>query len=538
MASRLRAAHRAQQAHQPGFCTETDSCDGICYGGFSRELCLTGAARPAHHARMDAQPLYQRLADHYRRAIDSGVLAPAERMPSVRALVRTHRVSLSTALQACRQLEDDGLIEARPRSGYFVRPRHRAAMLPASEPDPRQPLDPASYVGIHDRVSDFIAQCDRHVTSVNLALAAASPAHYPADALKQAMIRTLRARPEMLVSRVPPLGHPELRGVLARRALELGMSLAPDDIIVTHGCIEAVNLALRAVARPGDTVAVESPVYFGLLQILESLGMRALEIPTSPQHGMSVDALELALQTHPHLRAVVVVPNFQNPLGCVMPDAEKARLAMLCERHQVALIEDDTYGMLSDDNQPPPAIKSWDRTGNVIYCASMHKTLAPGMRLGWMTGGRWGSRLAMLKFAQSRPNEPLAQAAVAEYLASKAYDRHLARLRRQLKTQREQVADAIARHFPPGTRLNVPQGSMLLWVEMPGQRSSMRVFEQALAHGIRIAPGTMFSNSDRYSHFLRLSCGAAYTPQIAQAVSTLGGIVAAADHSARDSVRN
>ncbi|MBV7482448.1 PLP-dependent aminotransferase family protein [Bordetella sp. BOR01] len=484
---------------------------------------------------MDAQPpLYQRLADHYRRAIHSGALAPAERMPSVRALVRTHRVSLSTALQACRQLEDDGLVEARPRSGYFVRPRHRGTTLPASEPDPRQPLDPASYVGIHDRVSDFVAQCERHATSVNFALSAASAAHYPADALKQAMIRTLRNHPEMLVSRVPPMGHADLRSVLARRALELGMSLAPDDIVVTHGCIEAVNLALRAVARPGDTIAVESPVYFGLLQILESLGMRALEIPTSPQHGMSVDALELALRTHPHLRAVVVVPTFQNPLGCVMPDTEKARLAALCERHQIALIEDDTYGALCDDNQLRPAVKSWDHTGNVIYCASMHKTLAPGMRLGWMTGGRWASRIAMLKFAQSRSNEPLAQVAVAEYMGSKAYDRHLARLRQQLKTQRMRVAEAIDRHFPAGTRLNVPDGSMLLWIEMPGRRSSTRVFEQALAQGIRIAPGTMFSNSDRYNHFLRLSCGSTYTPQIEQAVRTLGNIVAESGNSVRN----
>ncbi|MCD0502409.1 PLP-dependent aminotransferase family protein [Bordetella petrii] len=477
---------------------------------------------------MDAQPLYQRLADHYRRAIHAGVLAPAERMPSVRALVRTHRVSLSTALQACRQLEDDGLIEARPRSGYFVRAKPRHAMLPAQEPDLGVPLDPANYVGIHDRVSDFITQCERHVTSVNFALAAASPAHYPADALKQAMTRALRKHSNVLVDRVPPLGHPELRNVLARRALELGMNLAPDDIVVTHGCIEAVNLALRAVARPGDTIAVESPVYFGLLQILESLGMRALEIPTSPQYGLSVDALELAMQTHPHLRAVVVVPNFQNPLGCVMPDTEKMRLAALCERHQMALIEDDTYGMLCDDNQLRPALKAWDHTGNIIHCASMHKTLAPGMRLGWMTGGRWSSRIAMLKFAQSRPNEALAQIAVAEYMGSKAYDRHLVRLRRQLKTQRLQVAEAVAQHFPAGTRFNMPDGSMLLWIEMPGQRSSMQVFQEALVRGIRVAPGTMFSNSDRYSHFLRLSCGSAYTPEMAQAVRTLGSIIATA----------
>jgi len=253
--------------------------------------------------------------------------------------------------------------------------------------------------------------------------------------------------------------------------------------------------------------------------------MRALEIPTSPQHGLSIEALDLAFQTHGNIRAVVVVPNFQNPLGCVMPDAEKARLVALCERQQVPLIEDDTYGALTDEDTPLAAAKSWDATGNVIYCSSMHKTLAPGMRLGWLLGGRWKARIAMLKFAQSRPNEPLAQIAVAEFLGSRAYDRHLARLRRQLKSQRDQTAEAIAAHFPRGTRLSVPQGGMLLWVEMPGGRSGMEVFEAALQQGIRVAPGAMFSNGTRYNHFLRISCGQRTTPEISRALLTLARIV-------------
>ena len=199
----------------------------------------------------------------------------------------------------------------------------------------------------------------------------------------------------------------------------------------------------------------------------------------------------------------------------------------LCERQQVPLIEDDTYGALTDDDAPLPAAKSWDPTGNVIYCASMHKTLAPGMRLGWLLGGRWKARIAMLKFAQSRPNEPLAQIAVADYLGSRAYDRHLIRLRRELKTQRDRSAELIASHFPPGTRLSMPRGGMLLWVEMPGGRSGMRVFEEALRQGIRVAPGAMFSNSGRYEHFLRISCGQRHTPEIDRALLTLARIVEA-----------
>lgn len=475
---------------------------------------------------MDSQPLYQRLAHHYRQAIQTGVLAAGERMPSVRTLTRQHRVSLSTALQACRQLEDEGWLQARERSGYFVRAQRPVVIAPAREPDPARVLDPAQFVGIHDRVSDYVAKCELYPAEVNLAVAYALPDAYPSEALRQAASRALRQSPELLVQPVPLQGDPVFRAALARRALDAGMQLGADDIVVTHGCIEALNVALRAVTRPGDTVAVESPTYYGLLQVLESLGLRALEIPTSPQHGMSIEALQLALQTHPDIRAVAVVPNFQNPLGAVMPDAHKALLVELCERHGVPLIEDDTYGPLSDDDVPLKAVKAWDATGNVIHCASLHKVLAPGMRLGWIAAGRWHARVKMLKYAQSRPNEALSQRAAAEVLASRVFDRHLVRLRRQLRLQRERTAQAIGEHFPPGTRLTVPAGGILLWVELPGRRDGQAVFDAALPRGIRVAPGGMFSNSRRFDHFLRISCGAPFTGRTERALAELGALVA------------
>lgn len=475
---------------------------------------------------METQPLYRQLARHYRQAIESGVLAPGDRMPSVRAITRQHSVSLSTALQACRHLEDEGLLQARERSGYFVRQVRRAAMAPAREPDAVRVLDAAQFVGIHDRVSDYVAKCEMYPAQVNLAIAYAPPDAYPAQPLRQAATRILRARPELLTSPVPLQGDPSLRATLARRALAAGMQLGADDIVITHGCIEALNVALRAVARPGDTVAVESPTYYGLLQVLESLGLRALEIPTSPLHGISVDALELALHTHPDIRAVAVVPNFQNPLGAVMPDNAKAQLVALCERHGVPLIEDDTYGALSDVDTTLKALKAWDTTGNVIHCASLHKVLAPGLRLGWIAGGRWHARVKMLKYAQSRPNEALSQLAAAEVLGSATYDRHLVRLRRQLRTQREQMAEALAAHFPAGTRLSMPAGGVLLWVELSQFRDGQAVFDAALPRGIRVSPGGMFSNSRRFDHFLRISCGSPFTSRTEQAVRELASIVA------------
>ena len=474
---------------------------------------------------MDPQPLYQRIAHHYRGAIRAGSLAPGEAMPSVRALTRLHQVSVSTALQACRSLEDEGLLEARPRSGYFVRRPRRAAIPPVAEPDPSHALDPAQYVGVHDRVSRFVAMSEAHPAPADFASTYAAPEAYPAADLRAAAMRALRHDPLLLVNPVFSPGDPLLRAAIARRALHAGMRLGPDDVVVTHGCTEALNVALRAVAQPGDTIAVESPSYYGLLQVLESLGLRALEIPASPTHGLSVDALAFALQTHA-VKAVVAVPDYQNPLSSVMPDVEKARLVQLCEQHGVPLIEDDTYSNLGRDDAPLRALKSWDETGNVIHCASLRKTIAPGLRLGWISGGRWQARVRMLRYAQSRANEALPQLTMAEFMASSGYERHLARLRRVLRRQREQTADAIAAHWPAGTKLSVPDGSMMLWVELPNRRDGQAVFETALQQGIRVAPGSLFSNSNRFDHFLRISCGAAFTRDTDDALKRLGRIVA------------
>jgi DNA-binding transcriptional MocR family regulator len=472
---------------------------------------------------MDTGPLYRQLAAHYREAITSGALAPGDRLPSVRALMQRHEVSLSTALQACRQLETDGWLEARPRSGYFVR---QARQMPGlAEPTPGPPPDPAQYVGMHTRVSDFVARGRQCTVRVNFSSARSAPELYPGEALKNAAIRALRQQPDLLVRVAAYGGNASFRAVLARRALAGGMVLSPDEVLVTQGCIEALNLALRAVAQPGDIVAVESPTFYGLLQVLETLGLRALEIPTSPQTGISLEALQLALDTYPDIKALVVVPHLQNPLGSIMPDSHKAQLVDLCRQQGIALIEDDTYTALLDDGQSRKALKAWDQDGGVIHCASLHKVLAPGMRLGWMSAGRWQARVEMLKYAQSRYNDELAQVAAADVMASGAYDRHLQRLRGRLRDQRQRTAATIAASFPAGTRFSQPAGGLALWVELPQQLSSQRVFDQALEAGILIAPGLMFSNSNRYDHFVRLNCGAPYTPEIDLALRELGGML-------------
>ncbi len=470
------------------------------------------------------QPLYRQLAAHYLEAIHASTLRAGDRMPSVRELVRQHAVSLSTALQTCRFLENEGWLEARPRSGYFVKAAKRLAVPAITEPDMRKPHDAAQFVGIHEKVSEIISKGQRKIR-INLGRAAGAPELYPGKQLNALASRMLRQRPTLFSRQTSPTGNKTFKTVLAKRALSSGMTLNPDDILVTYGCIEALNLALRAVAQPGDVIAVESPTFYGLLQVMESLGMRALEIPTSAQTGISLEALELAMRTTDNIKAVVVVPHLQNPMGSIMPDAHKRRLVALCENHDIALIEDDSYSALVHDGLPLASLKSYDTTGNVIHCASLHKALAPGLRLGWMTAGRWQARVNMLKYAQTRYNDEWSQSVAAEFMASPAYDRHLRQIRSALRTQRDLTADAIATYFPPETRCSLPNGGVSVWVELPAGSSSKKIFEEALQHGILTSPGLLFSNSHRYDHFMRLNCGMPFTDEVTQAYAQLGRIV-------------
>ncbi|PVZ58295.1 2-aminoadipate aminotransferase [Pseudomonas sp. B1(2018)] len=472
---------------------------------------------------MNTTPLYRQLANHYLDAIRSGTLKTGERLPSIRLMMEKHAVSLSTAVQVCRELEDCGVLEARPRSGNYIR---QPDTLPRPAPVASAPaLDTSAYVGIHQQVSTVLKASQRATVKVNFASAYCAPELYPLKTLQDNMIKSLRYDTCLLGAAGSTCGNSALRHLLARRALASKTHLAPERVVITNGATEAINLALRAVTRPGDTVAVESPTFYGLLQILESLSLRVLEVPASAHTGLNLAALEGLLQGPERVKALIVIPNLQNPLGSIMPDAHKARLVQLCAEHDTVLIEDDTYGDLVDTEQPLSTLKHWDRSDNVIYCASLNKTLAPGMRLGWISAGKWHDRVEMLKHTQSRGCELLSQLAVSEFMRTPSYERYLRRLRKTLTVQRAQMSTAITRYFPIGTSVTHPQGGTLLWVELPRRHSSMAFFHEALKVGIQISPGDIFSNTERFNHFVRIGCGAPYSPRIDEALATLGNIL-------------
>lgn len=479
---------------------------------------------------MNMQSKYRLLAGHYATAIEGGSLVMGERLPSLRDIMALHGVSISTAVEACRLLEKQGYVDAKPRAGYFVRSRTQADSGRKKTwgnlvDDTRHRIDPADFVGVHERISTILARGLTHPLKIDLGGAVCAPESYPGTTLRDNLLRILRARPNIYGSSPPPDGVRKLKDAIARFSLARGVHIHAEAILVTHGCSDALSLALRAVAHPGDVIAIESPTYFGILQIIESLSLKAIEIPTHTLTGMSIDALEFAIHSMGRVKAVVCMPCVQNPLGSVMPDAMKISMAELCEKHDIALIEDDTYGAFLVSPASSKPIKAWDKSGNVIYCNSFNKSLSPGLRVGWLVGGKWHKRIEMLMYAVSRHREEISQLAVADFMVGSAFNRHMRRLNTLLARQRKQFIDSVLEHFPAGTEVTRPQAGLLVWIRLPGEQSTDSLFENALHEGIRICPGSIFSNTNKFGDCLRLSYGMPFDAHTDSALKTLARLI-------------
>jgi DNA-binding transcriptional MocR family regulator len=464
--------------------------------------------------------LYEQVAERLQNLIETGSLRPGDRAPSVRRLSSDLGVSISTILQAYRLLEDRGLLEARARSGFFVSGRLLAPPPPAKTRGSRRATVPETVEQIL-RVRRLAN--DRNL--VPFGAAVASPAFLPIQPLNRALARVLRERPLEANSYDELAGCPDLRRQLARRSLNAGCALDADEILTTGGAQQAVALCLRAVTRPGDVVAVESPTYFGLLEACAALHLRALEIGTDPHEGICLDELEAALARR-RVAAVALAASFGNPLGHCMPVANRRRLVDLAVEHDVPIIEDDVYGDLHFADQRPAPIKAYDRDDRVMLCSSFSKTLAPGYRVGWTAPGRFRDVVERIKNASSVAAATAPQLAVARYLERGGYDRQLTRLRRAYRDLATRIACCVGESFPAGTRVNPPQGGHVLWVAMPAGIDSLELFERALERGIGIAPGPVFSASGRYRNCLRLNVAVEWSPRIEQALAELGRLVA------------
>lgn len=463
---------------------------------------------------------YERFADDIAELIRSGVLGPGQRVPSVRYASQTHGVSPSTVFQAYYLLERRGLIRARPRSGYFV---NAHAPRQFSEPQALQPVSESTDVDVSGLVFSILDSI-KDPNTIPFGSAFPSPELFPLQRLSRSLASASRSMdPRMVVTDLSP-GNPQLRRQIALRYMVGGLMLPMEELLITNGALEALNLCLQAVTQPGDLVAIEAPAFYACLQVLERLKLKAVEIPVHPREGMDLGVLAQTLEKHP-VKAVWCMTNFQNPVGASMPEAKKQALVELLTRHQVPLIEDDVYAELYYSQQAPKPAKAFDTQGLVMHCGSFAKSLAPGYRIGWVAAGRFAQKIERLKLMTSLCASMPAQVAIADYLQHGGYDRHLRKLRYALEGQQANMLAAIARHFPAQTRVSQPSGGYFLWLELPEQMDALKLFHMALAQGISIAPGPIFSPTRRFGNCIRLNYGSPWHDGAERAMETLGRII-------------
>lgn len=467
--------------------------------------------------------LYRQVIDLITDNIETGALRPGDRLPSLRRMSARIGVSVPTVRQAYIELERQRRVESRPQSGFYVR------AMPGNElvrPTPRfrRSAKPIPVIGrsLMDRVYQGL-----HTPGV-VPFGIANPCMLKpaAKGLHRTMKRVMARAEERSLAYAPTLGEPGLRRQIAYRYLDtVGGKIDPENICVTNGGQEALLLALIAVAKRGDVIAVESPTYHGLLELIDSLGMLAIEVETCPEEGVTLGALRKTLEAHP-VRACMFSTTLSNPLGVSMPEEMRKGLVEIVEENDVALIEDDVYGdLLFDGHRPKPA-EFFSRSGRVLTCGSFSKTAAPGYRIGWLIAGQYIGRITQLKRSYSCSSGLLQQLTLSEFLATGDYDRYLKTLRPELQCNAERMSSMVARYFPRETRTSKPVGGGVLWLELPEKVDSEMLFDQAIEAGISIAPGLIFSPCNRYRNYIRLSYGHPWSDRIEQSIEWLGRRVA------------
>lgn len=463
--------------------------------------------------------LYVEIAQNIEQRILSGVLKAGDKLPSIRILKQEYGVSISTVLEAYYLLEGKNLVESRPRSGYYV--IYCSNSVPDC-PTKTNPKNKAVSGNVTEMIIDFYANLSND-TMINLSLGVPAPELMPIAKMTKTIHETIAKLPAGGTYYDNIQGSLNLRRQIAQRTILWGGTIAAEDLVITAGCTSALSLSLMAVTKTGDTIAVESPVYYGILQLANTLGLRVLELPTDPATGMDLDVLKniLKMQT---INAIILVSNFSNPLGSLMPDEHKQELVRIIQQYQIPLIEDDICAEIYYGKKRPSTCKYYDDSGLVMWVGSFSKTIGGGYRVGWVAPGKFISDVMKLKLYLSSSTSTIPQEAIANFLAKGRYDHHLRRLRQTLHANSIKYIGAISQYFPEDTRVSKPKGSFLLWVELNKKIDILQLFDLAQSHHISFTPGTIFTLQDQYAHCMRLSYGMVWSEKIDQGLKKLGAL--------------
>jgi len=465
-------------------------------------------------------PLYQQIVYEIETLVKNGSLRTGNKVPSIRNLSRSHAASITTVLRSYAILESRGVIVARKKSGYYVTNR-------CLNPDnPKLSVEVREYNS--EKLVEDVHEASKIPGIIKLGAGLPDPTVLPTQKLNKILLRTARRSAEDSATYLFPPGDPLLRRQISCHAITFGCTLSTEKIIITTGASEALLLSILTVSDPGDIIVVESPCYFGILQMLSDLGRRAIEIPTRGSMGLDRSILEKVLRKR-RVAACITSPTLSNPMGSVVEEAETLALYSLLAKYEIPIIEDDVYGDLVFDGTRPRPLKGNDKADLVLYCSSFSKTVAPGYRVGFVEPGKCFSKLKRLKFSTSLASTSLGQKVMGDFLLNGGYARTLRNLRSAYFKQITQTSLAIQKYFPEGTEISRPAGGFYLWIKLPGGISSTRLYREALKKNISIAPGPLFSSSGKYDNYMRLSCGTPWSDEMEAAVKTLAKLASKAN---------
>ena len=466
--------------------------------------------------RMGADYRYQRLESWLLQGIVEQRWRLGERLPSIRTLCQEHCLSKATVQHALQRLEAQGLVEARPKSGYFVALQPNAVKKPLS----RSRIEAPRLISVNELLLDIMGRSAAFDLLPDLHAGDLPPSIV---ALYRAIGRALRRQKgDDYQYYDEPAGDMGLREQLSLHSARRGWTVSPDQLCVTSGCQHALFLALLACCERGDVVAVESPGFYGVLQLLEQLDLRVVEVPTSVETGMDIEALEEVLERW-KVKACIVSPAFATPGGALMPREAKSRLLELAERHDLAVIEDDIYADTAFGSAPDP-LKAMDRNDRVVLCSSFSKSLSRDLRLGWISGARWHDRIQHLKLVTQLASSRYLQQGVAEFMADGGFAAHLRRQRNELRANRDRLIAEL--HAWPGeVRVSTPQGGLAVWVELPHHVDTLAAYSQGLEQGVVITPGPLFSVSGQFANCLRISFAHPWNTSRIQALRGLPAVL-------------
>lgn len=463
--------------------------------------------------------LYQNIVDYFIDNIEKGSILPGEKLPSLRKISDQFDVSLSTAVEAYRKLELFGYVQVKDRSGYSARfpSQSEHVLKPSKKFRPK--------VCEIEHIDEIIELMDQTLDSETAPFGVGVPAidRFPNKMVNKYLVQTIKHYPDASSTYVFGAGLEDLRTEVAKWIRPWTGVVTASNIVITNGCLEAINLALAAECEAGDIVAIESPCYFGLLHAIHHHGLKALEVKTDPDQGIDPESLE-SLAKSKKIKALISTPNAQNPLGFSMSDERKKQILAICKKYGIRLIEDDLYGELSFEKKRPRSYKYFDKDGVVTHCTSFSKFLGPGLRIGWVIPAKETQKYIRQKLSLNLATHSLTQFAVANILRNENLLIYGQKLGEYYEKNLNIYANVLKKELGEKLSLSQPTGSYFLWARVQ-DLDATHAFQKAKKLKISFTPGPLFSANRQYQNYLRINCAHEYNEKRHQQLISLAKLL-------------